>query len=157
GYGWSAGMDGALNAILARPSHHVARGRAIFYTAQADFAEHSDTGCGEFLKILLHHAMLDDRRTGMNPHSARTEGREGPLRENCHRLQPDNVLGTAGSMNLSCGNHGGDTAVQVAIDPAELVLPGSPVARYRMNVAVNEAGSERGSLGVNDSGRALGV
>ncbi len=41
---WAAGVDGALNSILARPSDHLARGRTILDAAKADLAEQLDAG-----------------------------------------------------------------------------------------------------------------
>ena len=47
--------------------------------------------------------------------------------------------------------------MQVTIDPADLVLARGPIAGDRMHVAIDQAGSERGTLGVDDGGGAGGV
>ena len=47
--------------------------------------------------------------------------------------------------------------MQIAVDPADLVLPRRPVAGDGMDVAVDQAGRNRGAVGVDDGGRAFGV
>src|SRR4029079_11630935 len=69
----------------------------------------------------------------------------------------DDVAGPAGHVNLAGGDHGGDAAMQVAVDPVELVLPRRPVAGNGMDVAVDQAGGNRGAVGVDDGGGAVGV
>src|SRR6185369_3325183 len=63
-------MDGALDAVFARPSHHLARGRAVLDAAEADFAEQLYAGGGEFLEIVLDHFVFDHGRAGMDLHAA---------------------------------------------------------------------------------------
>ncbi len=65
---------------------------------------------------------------------------ERALREDRHRLQPDDVARPAGHVHLAGGDHGGDAAMQIAVDPADLVLPRRPVAGDGMDVAVDQAG-----------------
>ena len=60
-------------------------------------------------------------------------------------------------MDFSGRDHGGDTAVQSAVDPAELVLARRPVAGYGVNVAVDEARSHCRAVRVNQRARAFGV
>ena len=47
--------------------------------------------------------------------------------------------------------------MQIAVDPADLVLPRRPVAGDGMDVAVDQAGRDRGAVGVDDGGGAFGV
>ena len=60
-------------------------------------------------------------------------------------------------MHFARGNHRGDSAVQVAVDPANLVLARSPIAGDRMHVAVDQSGRQGCALGVDDQGCAFGV
>src|SRR6202023_1110799 len=55
---------------------------------------------------------------------------------------PAEIFTPPGRWDFAGGDHRGDAAVQVAVDPAELILAGSPVAADRMNVAVDETGCE---------------
>src|SRR5258707_820074 len=124
----TAGMDGALDAVFACPAHHLARGRPILDAAQADLAEQFDAGRGQFLEVVLDHLVFDHGRAGMDFYAARAQRPERALRENRHRLDADDVARPAGHMNFAGGNHRGDAAVQIAVDPAGLVLPRRPVA-----------------------------
>ena len=74
------------------------------------------------------------------------------MRENRHRFQADDIFGPPGSVNLSRRDHCGDAAVQIAVNPAELILAWSPVAADGMHVAVDEAGSKRRAFGVDGDG-----
>jgi hypothetical protein len=47
--------------------------------------------------------------------------------------------------------------LQKAVDPADLVLPRRPVAGDGMDVAVDQAGRDRGAVGIDDRGGAIGV
>ncbi|MGY4455073.1 hypothetical protein ACVWZR_009733 [Bradyrhizobium sp. i1.3.1] len=47
--------------------------------------------------------------------------------------------------------------MQIAVDPADLVLARRPVARHRVDMAVDQAGRDRGAVGLDDGGRAFGV
>ena len=150
-------MDGALDAVFARPSDHLARGGSVLDAAEADLAEQLDAGRGEFLEILLDHFGLDHRRAGMNLHAAGAQRPECPLRENRHRLQADDVAGAARHMHLARRDHGGDAAMQEAVDPADLVLPRRPVAGDGMHMAVDQARRDGGAVGVDNGGGAFGI
>ncbi len=154
---WAAGVDGALDAVFARPSDHLARGRAVLDAAEPDFAEQLDAGRGEFPEIVLDHFAFDHRRAGMNLHAAGAQRPERALREDRHRLQADDVARPAGHVHLAGRDHRGDAAVEIAVDPADLVLPRRPVAGDGMNVAVDQAGRDGGAVGVDDGGGAFGV
>src|SRR5262249_52746821 len=73
------------------------------------------------------------------------------------RLDTDDVLRAPGQMDLAGGNHGGDTAVQEAVDPIQLALPWSPVAEDRVDVAVDQAGDEDRPLGIDHGVRSFAV
>src|ERR1700730_15594610 len=63
----------------------------------------------------------------------------------------------AGSVHFTRGNHSSDSAMQVAVDPANLILTRRPVSRYRMHVTVNQSRRECCALGVDSDGRACGI
>ena len=63
----------------------------------------------------------------------------------------------AGHVDFAGGDHRGDPAVQVRVDPVELVLPRRPVAGDGMDVAVDQAGCDGGAVGIDNGGGALGV
>ena len=58
-------------------------------------------------------------------------------------------LRPAGGMHLPGRDHGGDAAVEAALDPADLVLPRRPVAQHRMDVAVDQPGRDRAAMRVD--------
>src|SRR5262249_52444748 len=87
----AASVDGALDAVFARPTHHLACGRAVLHAAQSDLAEQFYAGGGHLLEILFNHLAFDDGRTGMHLHAAGPQRPERALRENRHRLEADDV------------------------------------------------------------------
>src|SRR4029434_628726 len=105
------------------PAHHLARGGAVLYAAQSDFAEQFYAGGGHLLEILFDHLAFDAGRTSMHIHAAGPQCPERTLRENRHRLEANDVARTAGHVHFAGGDHGGDAAVQIAIAPTELVSP----------------------------------
>jgi hypothetical protein len=141
----AAGVDGALDAVLARPRDHLLGLVAGLHRAQADFAQQAHAGFGQFLEVALDHALLDDGRTGQHLHAAGAEVVEGALRGDGQRLQADDVLGPAGQVHLAGGDHGGDAAVHGGVDPADLALARRPVAEHRVHVAVDQARARRRS------------
>ena len=86
----------------------------------------------------------------MDLHAVRAEGGEGSLRRDRQRLQADDVARPARRVDFACRNHGGDAAMQVRIDPADLVLPRRPVAGDRMDMVVDQARRDRAALRVDD-------
>ena len=72
------------------------------------------------------------------PHGRKAE--KLALRADRQRLQPDDVARPARRVHFAGRDHRGDAAMQAGVDPAELVLPGRPVAGYRMDMAVDQAG-----------------
>src|ERR1700694_475471 len=115
-------MDRTLDAVFARPSHHLARGRTVLDAAKSDFAEQLDAGRGQFLEVVLDHFAFDHRRAGVNLHTAGTKWPECALGKDRHRFEADDVARPAGHVTLAGGNHGGDTAVQETVDPPDLIL-----------------------------------
>ena len=144
-------MDGALDAVLARPGHHLLGLVAGLDRAQTDLAQQLDTGFGEFLEVLLDHAFFNDGRAGQHLDAARAEVVKSALRRDGQRLQADDVLGPAGQVHLAGRDHGGDTAVHGGVDPADLVLARRPVAKHRVHMAVNQAGCHAGLVHVDHS------
>src|SRR5207249_4040354 len=78
-----------------------------------------------------------------------TESIERTLRADGHRLEPDYIFRPPGRMHLASGDHCGDAAVHVAVNPSQLVLPWSPVAGDRVYVAVDQPRSQRSSARVD--------
>src|SRR3546814_4575644 len=62
----TAGVDGALDAVLARPGDHALRLLALLHAAEADLAQQLHAGLGELLEVLLDHALLEHRRAGVH-------------------------------------------------------------------------------------------
>src|SRR2546427_258156 len=61
-----------------------------------------------------------------------------------------NVFRASRSVHFACGNHRGHATMHVAVDPSQLILTGSPVARDRMYMAVDESWTESSSARVDD-------
>src|SRR3984885_8866432 len=137
--GRTAGMNRAVDAVFARPSDHLARSRPIFDAAEPDLTEEADAGGGKLLEIMLLHPRLDHRRARVHLHTAGAKVRKAALRCNRHRLKSDDVARPTGRVNFARGHHRGDAAMQARIDPVELALPRGPIARDRMDVAVDQA------------------
>ncbi len=93
----------------------------------------------------------------MHLYATRAQRPERALRKDRHRLQADDVARTAGHVDLAGRDHGGDPAVEIAVDPVGLVLPRRPVAGDRVDVAVDQARGDGGAVGIDDRGGALGV
>src|SRR3546814_7302255 len=75
----TAGVDGALDAVLARPGDHALRLLALLHAAEADLAQQLHAGLGELLEVLLDHALLEHRRAGVHLHARRPHVVEGAL------------------------------------------------------------------------------
>ena len=69
----TAGVDGTVDAVFARPGDHLARGRAILHAAKSDLAEIADAGIGKLRKVFFLHAGLDHWRAGVDLHAADAE------------------------------------------------------------------------------------
>ena len=142
-------VNRALDAVFACPCNHLARGLTVFNAAESYFAQYFDSSCGEFFEIVFDHSMFDDRRARINFYSSRTKGLKGALGKNGHCLQSDNIFRTARCVHFTRRNHRRDTAVHIAVDPAQLILARRPVSADRVNVAVDEAGGKGCALGIN--------
>src|SRR5580704_560952 len=145
-------MNGALHAVLTGPSDHLAGGRSVFHAAETDFAEKVYAGFRERFEIVFDHAVFQHRRAGENFDAAGTQCGEATLCGDGQSFEANDVFGAARRMHFAGGNHGGDAAMQAAIDPAELILARSPVAGNGMDVTIDEAGTECGAVGVDDGG-----
>jgi len=135
-------MDRALDAVFARPTHHLARGRPVLDAAEADLAEQLDAVGGHLLEIVFDHLAFDHGRAGMptfTPPGRKVQNAR--CANNRHRLEANDIARPARHVHLAGGDHGGDAAMQVAVDPAHLVLPRCPVASDGMNMAVDQAGA----------------
>ncbi len=69
GNGWTAGVNGALNTVFARPFHHFSRFVAGLYTAQANFAQQLHARIGQVFEVGLNHALFNYRRTRQHLHA----------------------------------------------------------------------------------------
>ena len=136
-------MDGAVDAVFARPGDHLARRRPVFDAAEPHLAEEADAGGGKLLEIMLLHSRLDHRRARMHLHAAGAKVRKAALRSDRHRLESDDIARPTGCVNFARGHHRGDAAMQAGIDPVELALPRGPIAGDRMDMAVDQAGRDR--------------
>ena len=73
-------MDGALDAVLPRPAHHLAGRVPVLDAAQAHLAEKLHAGLGQVLEVLLDHPLLEHRvllEGGTNPSYAAVRRKEG--------------------------------------------------------------------------------
>ena len=77
------------------------------------------------------------------------------LRRNGQRLEADDVARAARHVHLAGRDHGGDAAIEVGVDPADLVLARRPVAGDGVHVAVDQARRQCRAVGVDDVGGAL--
>jgi hypothetical protein len=60
-------------------------------------------------------------------------------------------------VDFARGDLGGEAAVKIAVDPVDLVLPRRPVAGDGVDMAVDQAGRDRGAVGVDNGGGAFGI
>jgi len=121
------------------------------------FAEQLTPAAGQFLEVVLHHLAFVSparRRATFTPPGRSVQN--ATLGEDRHCLQPDHVAGTAGHVDFACGDHGGDAAVKVAVDPALWFCCGvqSTATGGR---AVDQARSDRRPVGIDDGGGAFGI
>ena len=113
--GGAARMDRALDAVTARPAHHLRSLITRFDRSQTDFAEESNTRGREIDEVLLDHAFFNHRGTRQHPHAtAHARGPHPIKRALCgdrERLHADDVLGASGQVHLARRDHGGDATV----------------------------------------------
>jgi hypothetical protein len=108
----AAGVDRAVDAVFARPGHHLARGRPILDAAEPDLAEETDPRRRQFLEIMLLHSRLDHRRARVHLHAAGAKVGKAALRGDRHRLEPGYIARPTGRMNFAGGHHRRNAAVQ---------------------------------------------
>ena len=94
-------MDGALNAVLAGPAHHLPRSFAVFDAPQADFAQDGHSRGREFFEIVFDHSVFKHGRAGQDLYSARTKRMKTSLCADRHRLEADNVFGSPRRVHLT--------------------------------------------------------
>ena len=70
GDGRAAGVDSALNAVFARPGHHLFGLVADLDRAQAHLTQERDTRLRQVFKVLLDHALFNHGRTRNHFHAA---------------------------------------------------------------------------------------
>ena len=140
---------GVARARAARPPTSGCRNTSEF-AEMCIRDRHGDPGCRQVFEVFLDHSMFDHGGAGVNSDATGTKGGEGALSKDRHGLEPDYIFRAAGGVDFAGGDHGGDSAMQVAVDPADLILPRRPVAGDGMHVAVDQAGCKSCALGVDD-------
>ena len=150
-------MNGALDAVFARPSNHLLRGLAILDGAQPDLAHQFNACIGHVFEVLFLHPFFDHGRTCVHLDAGGAEVFVPTLRGDRHRLQPYDVFGTPGHMNLTGGDHGCDPPVQGAVDPVQLLLAWGIVPHDRMHVAVDQPRREGDAMGVDHCCRPVAI
>ncbi len=150
-------MDGALNAVLACPRHHLFRFVARLDRAQAHLTEQAHPGFRQFLEVLFEHAFFDHGRTRQNLDTPWPEVVKRTLRRDGEGLQANNVFGPAWQVNFAGRNHGGHTAMHGRINPADLVLARRPVPKHRMYMAVNQPRANTRLVCINHGLRVLDI
>ena len=78
-----------------------------------------------------------------------------PLRDDRERLEPDDVLGPPGEMDLARRDRRRDAAVEARLDEVARPLARRPVAEHRVDVAVDETRERRRAVRVDDDVRVL--
>ena len=134
GNGRTAGVDRALDAVLARPANHLPCFLATLDRAETDLTEQPHARGRQFRKIRLDHTALEYRRAREHLDPGGSEVRKGALRRDGQRLEADEILRSAGKMNLARRDQRADATVQRRVDPTELVLPRRPVADHGVHV-----------------------
>ena len=142
----AAGVDGALDAVLARPGHHLLRLVAGLDRAEADLAEQRRRRpAASSLKSL---STMPFSITGAPASTLTPPGRK-LSKARCA------VIASAFRPTMSFGRPGRCTSPAeiivvtppfiVRVDPAELALARRPVAEHRVHVAVDQARARRRS------------
>ena len=94
-------MNGALNAVFARPGDHLPRGFAVFHAAEANFAEQIYACVRERFEIFFDHAMLDYRCAGVNFDAARSQRGEGSLSGDGHGFEANDISRPSGRVHFA--------------------------------------------------------
>ncbi len=153
----TAGVDRALDAVLARPGHHRLRLVRRLHRTEAHLAHEPHPAGGELAEVLLRHLPLRYGGAGVQLDPEGAEVRVHALRGDRPGLEADDVLGASREVHLAGGHHLRHPAVKIALDPAELILPWRPVSGHRMDMAVDEAGTDDGAVAVHDRPRPFDI
>ena len=153
----SAGMNGGLDTVFARPVDHQLRLVAGLDATEADFAEQLYPCLAKLLEVFLDHSFFEDRRAGVHFDAADRERRKTALGGNPQRDDAFRILRAAGQVNFAGRNHRGDAAMHGRIDPVGLVLARRPVAEHRMDMAVDQPGTQGRAVGVDGDVGGFGV
>ena len=145
----AAGVNGALDAIFARPRDHLFGFIPGLDRAQADFAQQRHPRIGQIFEVLFGHALFNDRRTGHHLHSAGAKVVKGALGGDGQGFEAHDVFGPPRQMHFARRDHGGHAAIHGRVDPADLVLARRPVAEHRVHMAVDQAGADTGLVCIN--------
>ena len=149
---WPSGVNRALDAILPRPQDHLPRRLPVLHATQPDFSQDGHARRRQFFEVFFDHAMLDHRCPAMNPYPTRAERRKYSLRKYRHRLDAHHVARPPGCVHLAGRYHRGHSAVEIAVDPAELVLARRPISGHRMHMTVNQSRRQRRSFRIDRGG-----
>ena len=82
----AASVDGALDAILARPAHHLGRLVTGLDRTQTHLAQQTHARLSELLEVLLDHALFNDRGARQNLDTTGAEVVKSALRGDRQRL-----------------------------------------------------------------------
>ena len=156
GDGGAAGMDGALDAVFARPGDHLRAPRSRIFTEPRPTSPSKVTPAAANSAKSL--STMPCSSTGAPASTFTPAGRalkKARWAVIGQGLQANDVLRPAGQVHLAGRDHRGDAAVQEALDPADLVLPRRPVAEDRVDMAVHQAGRDGAAMRVDHAvGRA---
>lgn len=106
------GVNGALNAVFARPSNHCACGFGVFDASKADFSEQGDAGFGEVFEVLFLHSVFDDGCAGVDFDASGSEIFVAALGGDGEGLEADDIFGASGEMDFAGGDHRCDSAIE---------------------------------------------
>jgi len=107
------------------------------------------TRLGHLLEVLLGQPGLKDDRPGIDLHPAGAKALVGLVGGDRQRLDAHGILRHPRQMHLAGRHHPGHPAVHIALDEAQGVLAGSPVAQHDVDVGVDEAGRQGRALDVD--------
>jgi len=104
---------------------------------------------------VLLETELEDRGAGTDLHARGPQVRVRPLRDDRERLEPDDVLGPPGEMDLARRDRHRHAAVEARLDEVARPLARCPAAEDRLDVAGDEPRERRRAVRLDDHVRIL--
>jgi hypothetical protein len=145
----AAGVHHHLHAVGLRPSSHPRGDLRILHARDADLADEPHAGRGHLGEVRLGQAVLEQDGARVDLHAGGAQVLERAVRQDRERLHAGRVGGAPRQMGLAGRQHRGHAAVQVRVDPVELLLARREVAEDRVRVVVAQARGHGGSRGVD--------